>query len=259
MLSLNARGRAIPILWRTVWKRELKGNQNRFEHELLEELKRIAPPGLKIVILADRGFARVELLDLVENLGFVFVIRARRSVGVRGASWSGVLYSFKARKGMRHDFGQVAYRDRGPKQVRLVLAYDRGQKEPWFLLTNLSGSLDRIVAAYAHRMQIEESFKDIKNQRNGWKLKGVDISTPERYDRLFLIIAFAWMSAAGLWGEQREIQRKWVACSTRKRRVLSLWRVGEIVFRKHRPSLAKLEAVLSSLIMSADGLLPANC
>ncbi len=52
-------------------------------------------------------------------------------------------------------------------------------------------------------------------------------------------------------GEQREIQRKWVASSTRKRRVLSLWRVGEIVFRKHRPSLAKLEAVLSSLILSA--------
>jgi hypothetical protein len=41
--------------------------------------------------------------------------------------------------------------------------------------------------------------------------------------------------------------------------VLSLWRVGEIVFRKHRPSLAKLEAVLSSLILSAYGLLPANC
>ncbi len=35
--------------------------------------------------------------------------------------------------------------------------------------------------------------------------------------------------------------------------------VGEIVFRKHRPSLAKLEAVWSNLILPTEGLPPANC
>jgi hypothetical protein len=99
-------------------------------------------------------------------------------------------------------------------------------------------------------MEIEESFRDIKNQRSDWRLKGVDISTPDRDDRPFLIIAFAyaWMSAAGLGGEQRGMQRKWVACSTRKRRVLSLWQVGEIVSGKHRPSLTKRERILSDPI-----------
>lgn len=110
-------------------------------------------------------------------------------------------------------------------------------------------------------MEIEESFKDIKHQRRGWKLLGVDISTPERYDRLFLIIAFAhaWMSAAGWWSVERELQRKGVASSTRKRRVLSLGRVGELVFKHYRPSLGALQKGLADLICSADGLLPITC
>lgn len=256
LLSLNARGRAIPILWRTVWKKDLRHHQNHVEEELLRTLRRIAAAGLKIGIQSDRGFSRVELFRLVNELGFHFIIRVRRRVGVRGRDWDGVLYSFRARKGTRHDFGLVDFRD--PYRVRLVLIYDRGQREPWFLATDLQGAQDRIVAGYAHRIEIEESFKDIKNQRHGWKLQGVDISTPERYDRLFLIIAFAyaWMSAAGLWGVERELQRKGVASSTRKRRVRRLGRVGELVFKNYRPSLRALQKVLADLIWSADGLIP---
>ncbi|MDA8065406.1 MAG: transposase [Thermaerobacter sp.] len=216
MLSVNARGRAIPILWRTVWKNDLRHHQNHVEEDLLRTLRRIAPPDLKIVIVADRGFARVAQFLLGNELGFHFIIRVRRYGGGRGRCGDGVGYSFRARKGTRHDFGRADFRDRDPYRVRLVLIYDRGQREPWLLATDLQGAQDRIVAGYAHRMEIEESLKDIKNRRHGWKLRGVDISTPERCDRMFLII---------------------------------LWRVGELVFKHYRPSLRALQKSTSRLYL----------
>ena len=55
---VTRQGRATPLLWMSVSKRSLKRNRNRYEAELLHRLKVTLPNGVKVTVLADRGFGR---------------------------------------------------------------------------------------------------------------------------------------------------------------------------------------------------------
>ncbi len=57
-LALNLvtdHGRAMPLLWLSVWKDELKDQRNGFEDACLLRLSQVVPPGCRVTILADRG------------------------------------------------------------------------------------------------------------------------------------------------------------------------------------------------------------
>ena len=58
---LTGHGRATPLLWRTVASSTLKGNQRRYEYELLCRLREVLPAGVKVTVVADRGFADCKL------------------------------------------------------------------------------------------------------------------------------------------------------------------------------------------------------
>jgi hypothetical protein len=49
-------GRATPLIWRTVPKRQLQGQRNACEDSVLLRLHEVLPPGVKVMVLADRGF-----------------------------------------------------------------------------------------------------------------------------------------------------------------------------------------------------------
>src|SRR5690606_34362008 len=53
---ITRHGRATPLVWQTVYKSTLEGNRNRREDEVLEALKESLAPGVRVMILADRGF-----------------------------------------------------------------------------------------------------------------------------------------------------------------------------------------------------------
>ena len=63
-------GRAMPLLWLTVDKDELKNQRNDFEDACLSRLKALLPDGVAVTILADRGFGDVKLFAFLESLGF---------------------------------------------------------------------------------------------------------------------------------------------------------------------------------------------
>ena len=76
---LTAHGRATPLLWKTVTSSTLKGNQRRYEYEVLCRLREVLPDGVKVTIVADRGFADCKLFyALATELGFEYVIRLAR-------------------------------------------------------------------------------------------------------------------------------------------------------------------------------------
>jgi hypothetical protein len=59
MLALNLvteRGRAMPLLWLSAWKDELKDQRNDIEDTCLRRLSEVLPLGCRVSILADRGF-----------------------------------------------------------------------------------------------------------------------------------------------------------------------------------------------------------
>ena len=73
---LTGHGRATPLMWMTVRSSALKGQMKRYEKELLERLWEVMPSGVKVTVVADRGFGDCKLFKaLTQELGFEYVIR----------------------------------------------------------------------------------------------------------------------------------------------------------------------------------------
>ena len=73
-------GRATPLLWKTVHKSTLKGHRNRYESELLDELRECIPETVDVTLTADRGFGDQKRYEQIRTLGMHYVIRFRQDI-----------------------------------------------------------------------------------------------------------------------------------------------------------------------------------
>jgi hypothetical protein len=111
---------------------------------------------------------------------------------VEAESFKGTLGALKLPRGTKTDLGVVSYHKTERWPVRIVVCLDAKQKEPWLLATNAKDEpLSRIIGWYGLRMEVEEFFKDLKNERNSFKLRGLVLSSPGRYNRLLLLMAMS--------------------------------------------------------------------
>src|SRR3954463_16241203 len=87
MPSLLCRhGRATPLFWRSVETATLKDRRNGYEYQALVRLAEALPAGIKVCLVADRGFGDRKLYRLLtEELKVDFVIRFRGNITVTAA------------------------------------------------------------------------------------------------------------------------------------------------------------------------------
>ena len=112
------------------------------------------------------------------------------------------------------------------------MTYELTAKEPWALVTNLTMeamSPQKLVNIYQKRMQIEETFRDLKSPAYGFGLRHSRTRYAARMNILLLIallvqLAFWWV---GLYGETQQLQRHFQANTVKKRNVLSTIRMGK--------------------------------
>jgi len=156
--------RALPVWWRVVDKAKLTANQNRIEDQF------VLPRGCEVVIMADRGFARVSFLQRLDALGLGYLIRTNSKVWVEGSAYCGLLGDLPVKAGMLRDLGVVKYQKAVGWATRVVVRFAAGQAEPWLLVTNLSEVAAKTIGDwYSRRMEVEEFFKDLKNERTGFR------------------------------------------------------------------------------------------
>lgn len=169
--------RAIPIYWQFL---EKKGASN------LVEQKALLRPVLKllksheIVILGDREFQSVELAKWLTQQQVCFVLRPRKSTKIQGIKPSFTsLKDIKIKPGEQQFYRQTKVTQRHQvRGISLGVYWRRtyrgmGEKEPWYLLTNLP-DLAQAVTAYRRRVGIEAMFKDCKT--GGYNARGVTSS-----------------------------------------------------------------------------------
>jgi hypothetical protein len=226
---ITEHGRATPLVWKTVYKSELKDNRNAFEDQVIARCLEVAPPDLKLTLLADRGFADQKLYDLLRRWQVSYVIRCRGSIMVtnedgerrRADEWvppNGRAVRLRNAK-VTHDNCQVG---------AVVCVRAAKMKAAWCLVTSdPTASAMRIIKLYDRRFTIEESFRDTKNPRFGFGLSQARLKSPERRDRLLLIgaLAIALLTLLGAAGESLGFERLMKA-NTVKRRSYSLFRQG---------------------------------
>jgi hypothetical protein len=235
------RGRAIPVMWEVADKAMGKGSQTAIEERFLEALKAAVSGDLRVIVVADRGFGRVNFLRKLGDLGFGYVVRVTGSAWVEGRGFKGQLWDQTLRVGGATEFGEVYYQKEARYRTRAVGFYEYGQKEPWLLVTNMGEAAEKIASWYGRRMEIEEMFRDFKNSENGFGLRGLSLKANGRYDRLLLIMALAYyiFVLAGNLAEHLGLHRRFMANTSRKR-TLGLWRVGGFLIDKFKVDLERL-------------------
>ncbi|CTQ18088.1 Putative oxidoreductase ydbC (fragment) [Klebsiella variicola] len=139
-------------------------------------------------------------------------------------------------------------KDRAARAAVTAKARTAG-KSPWFIFTNNTEfSPKQVMKLYSRRMQIEQNFRDEKNPRWGFGLRLGTSHSLERVAVLSLIATLAsiimWLSGFSL--ENRGIHHKYQANTVKNRRVISLLKLAENVFR-HSPLILNTMSLDSGL------------
>jgi hypothetical protein len=227
---ITSHGRATPLLWKTVTKSEIQGGRNEHEDVLLERFREVLPTGVKVTVLADRGFGDQALYELLKDqLGFDFIVRFRGIVKVTSAEGETRPAKDWVPASGRPLILRGASVTRASREIGAVVCVKaKGMKEAWCLATSHSDKSGAdIVKLYGKRFTIEESFRDQKNLRLGMGLSETRISAPARRDRMLLIsaIAIVLLTILGAAGEATGLDRT-LKTNTVKTRTLSLLNQG---------------------------------
>lgn len=215
MAGAVLKGRAVPLLWASYTAGQLTRSQNTFEESLLRLLVTMLPGGVKVILLADRGFGRAELAKTCHELKLRYLIRIKPDVRVAHPSYTGRLDDYPLKKGCWRVLAGAEYRSDKAVTLNVVIRWKRGlpahRDEPWFLMTNLGGNAVALTALYARRMAVEELFRDGKCGRYGFGLRHTQVTTTARLDRLILILALALLllTGLGLVARRRFAPRDW--------------------------------------------------
>lgn len=233
VLALSRNGRALPFICITVPKSETAGEQEgamiAAEKRALELLASFCPAKRTPILIADRGFGNTRWLDEIQKRGWYFVQRLARNHYVEVEGHIGLLCEVGTRRGSLpkdHGWGTLGEKHWG--KIRLVTAHDTEASEPWILVTNMDyTSAKDTCELYARRMWIEAMFRDLKNREWGLGMDRVRLSSAQRFDRHFVVLALAYLflCAFGAVAERARFAEQ-LKANTVSHRVLSLAKIG---------------------------------
>lgn len=245
----------------------------RVHRRFLQKLKMIVGDSCKPILVTDAGF-RAPWFQAVEELGWDWIGRIRHTTlvcEVDGSSWvpckslyskanrrpTGLgafvvtksnplhcfLYLVKSRKR-----GRVKKTTRGTRsRANQSLKVAAREREPWLIASSLPSSdamAKSVVRLYRQRMQIEESFRDMKNRRSGFGLRDSRTNTSNRLTILMLINTLSqfavWLT--GRAGQTQQLHRQLQANTIREKTVLSTFFIGCQLIQ-HKVRFYKLEIV----------------
>ncbi len=272
--SLVYSGRSITIYQEVHSSKE---QQKECVHKrFLKNLKNMVHKDCEVVIITDRGFG-YSWFKMVRRLGWDFLGRSPSFVHYQlrdSDAWEPIrnlymnssnnqkyigkalvgksrkqrmevfLYSYKGLPKNRR-----AHRTRNkPMYSCLNKQYREMNTTPWILITSLKetkGGNDNIVKIYAKRMQIEQNFRDDKNERWGFSMQFSRTKTPERINVLLMLVAIASfvLMLIGVASETLQLHKRFQANTVKTRRVLSLITLAKEVLRRIKNHLKLVDLI----------------
>jgi len=262
--SVALDGRAM-TLYEEVHPRD-RFQKAKTERRFLRHLSEVLGPRVRPIIITDAGFHNPWFNAVLER-GWDFIgrVRGRVMLATQCDDWVQAkrLFARASSRPQRLEYTQLSRhtpiacrfvlmkqsrrgrhqlnQDGQPARSENAKVQARARREPWLLATSLK--LDeriaprRIINAYRTRMQIEESFRDLKSVRFGLGFEASRAFTVERIAMLLLVALLAtfiaWLLGACV--EAAGQHRRYQANTVKSRRVLSRIYVGRRAV--HDPSL----------------------
>lgn len=257
MLSaeIATQGRSIP-LYREVFKiGELKGREKYF----ISKLSACIPSDRNVLIIMDAGFGD-DWFKVIESQNWYWLVRARSGKYIKLSEedeWQEASELF-SKAGTRAKCYENAYITKShPRPCRVIMkkgsgkskrktpnklprnynaangSYQRIAKEPWILATNLPKVYDttKVIYAYKKRMQIEESFRDIKSTRYGLGSRYIQTRCIYRWGVAMLLAAIAQITlwVIGILGHSQGFQRVFQVNTVRDKKQFSYFYLGQLI------------------------------
>jgi len=204
------RGRALPVAWRVLHH---PSASVAFEAycEMLHQAAACMPAGVKVVLLADRGFVHGELMRAcVRRWHWHYRIRLKKDTWLwrAGQGWC-QLKNLHFARGEALCFHHVRLHKQqryGP--VHVACGRNSVNGEYWAVVSDEPTTL-QTFREYGLRFDIEESFLD--DQSNGWNVQTSQIRSADALSRLWFILALAtlYVTAQGCYVVSTG-QRRWV-------------------------------------------------
>src|SRR5712691_6615756 len=143
VVSLIIGRRAIPIYWRAYEASVLKGRKTRYEQAVIKRvLRRVLKhvQRCRLIVSADRGFADVELCDLLNSFQIAYILRVKCSTKVYfQGMWCSLSQIGFIGNSHHRALGRILYCASSPHRLWLTLSRQRnaqGEWEVWYLLSN---------------------------------------------------------------------------------------------------------------------------
>jgi hypothetical protein len=246
---ITTHGRSTALVWKTIPKSELKGQQGRVEDDVIERLHAVVPPNVDITPLADRGFGDQARYANLTQLGWDDVIRFRENIVVSNGDEARPASAWVPAGGRARRLLGAAVTNDETVIGAVVCVKKARMKEAWCLATNREDAAADIIKLYSRRFTIEETFLDQKDLRFGMGLSAIHIRDCGRRDRLQFLSALGHALIALLDAAAEAIgYDRLMKANTVKTRTHSLSRQGSYWFtRIPNTSVEKLAPLLAAL------------
>jgi len=193
-LGLVDHRRILPLAWRVVPQQApWPADEIVYLRAMSAEVAAALPPGCTVTVLADRGVTGPEVIDLCRELGWHYVLRvsvgANQANRVRGAALPEQrLWALVTGPGQRWTGTVDLFKQAGWRSVELTIHWGRAYDEPWVLVSDRPAGPGR-VKEYRRRTHAEATYQDCK--RRGFQSERSKLATPDRLDRLLLVVHLA--------------------------------------------------------------------
>jgi DDE family transposase len=200
--SLTIGRRAIPLWWQAYGEDQLKDRMSDIERSMVRTLFEdvlCEVDRRRFIFTADRGFASVELFDLLDELGISFIIRSKGNVKVlMDGKWRKLSTLYLKRNQRRRSLGRLWYGESDRRRLHLVQSRARDRKGKWslwYLVSNRPLSSMKATSEYALRFSCEEGFRDAKRMLGFGEARIADIAA---WARMFTLVAIALLVLANI-------------------------------------------------------------
>jgi hypothetical protein len=257
MLSAEVatKGRSIP-LYREVFEiNKLKGKAKNF----LSKLSNCLPSNRSVLIIMDAGFGD-DWFEAIESQNWHWLVRARSGKNIKlseNEDWHDATELFSKASPRAKNYPKAFITKDQNRPCRVITKqgtskskrkrpfklprnynsangnYQRLAKEPWILATNLPEEYNatQVVQYYKKRMQIEESFRDIKSHQFGLGARNIRTRCIFRWGIKMLLAAIVQITlwVIGIIGHSKGFQRKFQANTVKDKKVFSYFYLGQLI------------------------------
>lgn len=257
MLSaeIASQGRTLPIYREVFAEGELSGRAKNF----LSNLKKMLPEKKEVVFIMDAGFPiewfkeiellewswlsrirGVKLIKLSDSAEWMLIKDFIPMVGEKAASYNKAFLTethqhpcriITTRKKLK---GRKVKVSRGKTNTKIGSgSYSKSAREPWILATNLPLKYNtvKIIKFYEKRMQIEQSFRDIKSTQFGLAGRNIRTSNIDRWAVKMLMAAIVQVTfwILGVIGHSQGMQKYFQSNTVKDRKIFSYFTLGRFI------------------------------